>query len=481
MNKKGFTLFQLLCVIVILALIFLITTPIINNVIKTAKLGSAKDSVYGYIRTINTQVNIGGYGLDNSLAIKIPSTNTLESITNHVELGKLNIEGVIPDYVYLTFDSSKTSVESGRFCISGYSLDYGINSGVVESSNDYCTFLEPGLYDEDDNLVASWDDLVNIYGLNYDTDYTYNTSSLTDYDKVSTSGTSVLNNVALSSGVKLIIPEGVTYLGTNVFRDNTSLKIVIFPKSLTEIGDYAFRNDSYTGSIENIIIPFNAKLERIGRTTFLGNCKIKKLFIPRSVKTIDGNAFRGGNLTTQAMGIEQIVFGHDSKLEYIGEKAFSLNTNLKEIYFPSNLKVIDEYAFQYCFGLTKLVIPASVTTIGKRAFEGYIPDATYPSGFLMNIKTLEFEANSNLEYIGEKAFYYNESLESVTIPASVKTIGASAFGVPKLKYIRFENTTGWYYTSSETATTGTSMDVSNPTTTANNIRSIWLSSWLKRN
>lgn len=48
-NKKGFTLVELLAVIVILAIIALIATPIILNVIDNAKEGAAKNSAYGYI------------------------------------------------------------------------------------------------------------------------------------------------------------------------------------------------------------------------------------------------------------------------------------------------------------------------------------------------------------------------------------------------------------------------------------------------
>lgn len=51
-NKKGFTLVELLAVIVILAIIALIATPIILNVIDNAKEGSAKNSAYGYIDAV---------------------------------------------------------------------------------------------------------------------------------------------------------------------------------------------------------------------------------------------------------------------------------------------------------------------------------------------------------------------------------------------------------------------------------------------
>ena len=48
-SRKGFTLLELLAVIVILAIIALIATPIVLNVIENARKGSATNSAYGYI------------------------------------------------------------------------------------------------------------------------------------------------------------------------------------------------------------------------------------------------------------------------------------------------------------------------------------------------------------------------------------------------------------------------------------------------
>ncbi len=49
MEKKGFTLVELLAVIVILAVIALISTPMIINVIEGSKKGALKDSAYGLL------------------------------------------------------------------------------------------------------------------------------------------------------------------------------------------------------------------------------------------------------------------------------------------------------------------------------------------------------------------------------------------------------------------------------------------------
>ena len=58
MNKKGFTLVELLAVIVILAIIALIATPTILGVIEKAKKGAAESSALGYIDAVEKQVMI---------------------------------------------------------------------------------------------------------------------------------------------------------------------------------------------------------------------------------------------------------------------------------------------------------------------------------------------------------------------------------------------------------------------------------------
>ncbi len=51
-NSKGFTLVELLAIIVILAIIALITTPVILNVIENSKLNAAKDKAWGTIDAV---------------------------------------------------------------------------------------------------------------------------------------------------------------------------------------------------------------------------------------------------------------------------------------------------------------------------------------------------------------------------------------------------------------------------------------------
>lgn len=74
MNKKGFTLVEVLAVIVILAVIALITTPIISNVIETSNMNSFTRSVEEMKNIISMDYN--EYGRSGTVEYKYEN-NTL--------------------------------------------------------------------------------------------------------------------------------------------------------------------------------------------------------------------------------------------------------------------------------------------------------------------------------------------------------------------------------------------------------------------
>ena len=78
-KQKGFTLVELLAVIVILAIIALIAVPIVMNVIEDARKGAAKSSALGYIDATE----------------KTAARNLLDSDkTNDIGIGKYNVENL---------------------------------------------------------------------------------------------------------------------------------------------------------------------------------------------------------------------------------------------------------------------------------------------------------------------------------------------------------------------------------------------------
>ena len=140
-KKKGFTLVELLAVIVILAIIALIATPIILNVINDAKKQAALESFKGYID-----------GAEKAIAL-----NELEDVEDPTfpkaddsgcykinELGKkINIKGKKPEIdsdAKVCFQNGEVTSISG-LAFSGYEVKYKkgkgyeINGEVVEKDN----------------------------------------------------------------------------------------------------------------------------------------------------------------------------------------------------------------------------------------------------------------------------------------------------------------------------------------------------------
>lgn len=113
----------------------------------------------------------------------------------------------------------------------------------------------------------------------------------------------------------------------------------------------------------------------------------------------------------------------------IVEKSFINLTNIKSINFERNseLKFIDQSTFSYS-SLERIVIPKTVKTIGKFAFSS-----------CKKLKSVQFEEGSELTLIEEHAFSYS-SLERIVIPSNVVEIGPSSFyNCHNLKSVDFLN------------------------------------------
>ncbi len=132
-------------------------------------------------------------------------------------------------------------------------------------------------------------------------------------------------------------------------------------------------------------------------------------------------------------------------LNTIGKQAFG-STDIEEFSFPEGMTVIPEKVLNYCHSLKRIYIPESVEIIGAEAFrQTGVSDVILPEGLreiggrafsgCSGIKNIHFD--DKLEKIGTGAFSYCSGLESVTVPDNVTVLGGSAFQECKnLKSIR---------------------------------------------
>ena len=108
----------------------------------------------------------------------------------------------------------------------------------------------------------------------------------------------VLNYTDVKLSVKkIVIPESVKNIGESAFQDCTSLTSIEIPLSVKNIEVWAFRDCT---SLQNIKILNNVKSIRDG--AFWNCISLKSIEIPESVKSIRYGAFR--NCTS----LEEVIF-----------------------------------------------------------------------------------------------------------------------------------------------------------------------------
>jgi len=110
--------------------------------------------------------------------------------------------------------------------------------------------------------------------------------------------------------------------------------------------------------ISSIIIPNS--VTSIGYEAFRDCTGLTSVTIGNSVTSIGDRAFWG------CSGLTSVTIGNS--VTSIGDDAFYKCTGLTSVTIPNSVTSIGNYAFQSCSGLTSITIPNSVTSIGYRAF-----------------------------------------------------------------------------------------------------------------
>ena len=147
MKKKGFTLIELIAVLVIMAIIALIVTPLVMSIIKKAKVSADKRSIDAYGRSI--ELAIAGYLLDSgtfptnisqltieySGAEVVCSTTQLNSDSS-IYLTGCTVDGRSVDYTYGKYETPTYDTYSVGDEVSYNNVDYYVikDSDASESN-----------------------------------------------------------------------------------------------------------------------------------------------------------------------------------------------------------------------------------------------------------------------------------------------------------------------------------------------------------
>ena len=150
LSRKGFTLVELLGVIVVLAILALITIPIISNVINDVRIKALRSSAYGLIEASNlyyAQYGVNNntrFDIDNNLVSSTDTDNLLKykgSVKSGVVIlsKKGNVTVCVSDgknAAYKNYNETQVTTKKGQTC----SID--TNSYIVKLSEEGDTLTE---------------------------------------------------------------------------------------------------------------------------------------------------------------------------------------------------------------------------------------------------------------------------------------------------------------------------------------------------
>lgn len=267
----------------------------------------------------------------------------------------------------------------------------------------------------------------------------------------------------------LVIPEGVTTIGREAFRNANGIKKIQFPSSLVSIETYAFKECS---NLTEVVIPDGVTI--IESAAFANCASLKKVVVPSSVVGLGTDAF------ADCAALEEADVACD-----IGVRMFRDCVKLTNLTLGNTVTTIGEYAFMGCNSLERVVLPSSLTNvgevpaIGREVFreceklesvifaENYNPITIGGSAFngCINLSKVVFPSNlvnmdavngvncaigaysfagctslteliglEILEGIGDYAFH-NTGLTSIYIPATLSVFGTAPFLGCKLQSV----------------------------------------------
>ena len=381
-KNKGFTLVELLAVIVILAVILVIAVPQIMSVIESARKGSIESTAkliaegaereYTNRKILGKDTNIecsdvssmnsNDYGscvitFDNAgkATVKVTGKGKFEGYTCNGNSTNMEcVKGEIPGSTETAAQYFSYSEVEGGVAITGYLVGDGVNDVIVKDK-DKCVSYLPTV-NAPEEYINTWCSGGAVNGFTLKDAVQQGEIPSSDYEK---------------AGLEVTYKNGG---GTDVV-----IPSMIDGKEVVEIAYAAFTSSGVT--------PTNMANTNKASVSYLNNNKKDVAAIPLVGVAIEG------------LGITRVVI-------------------------PNTVTTIGDYAFKDNH-LTEVTIPSSVTSIGDSAFYGN--------------QLTSITLSDGVTSIGNRAFVGNK-LTTIVIPSSVTSIGVNAFADNQLTKIIFPST-----------------------------------------
>lgn len=247
-----------------------------------------------------------------------------------------------------------------------------------------------------------------------------------------------INNGAFSNCFNLKNIEfgnNVKNIDTNAFLNCRLLTKIVLPNSVNDIGEGAFKNCASLVSVT-----LSEELKSVGTAAFEGCHKLVELYNLSALDVAIGTESYG-SVGLYALDIYNSI---ETESKLITTDGFIFYNGTEEIYLlgyigssgtltlPDNVNGKDygiySYAFNYCDNLSKIVIPASILSIGVSAFD--------------NCKNLLYNEYQNGLYLSLGSNNYgifikvkDKNVTSATISEETKIIADSAFSSAAIQSI----------------------------------------------
>ena len=216
----------------------------------------------------------------------------------------------------------------------------------------------------------------------------------------------------------VIIPDGVTYIGSYVFENCENIQEVRLPESINNIERCAFE-----GCKKLTTINFPEGLKYIDDRAFWGCEKLRDLHFPDSLETISSSAFSGCYGLVDTNGFIRTR-----------DRLVLCYSDDKEIAIPDDIAVIGENSFWKCKNLESVVIPKSVKKIEQTAFY-----------HCENLKTVSFDMNfpEIVEHYDQSSFPFRveyrfppHAIQKLKLPSNIfKAMNKDNFDSDDFAYI----------------------------------------------
>lgn len=303
-----------------------------------------------------------------------------------VKLGSnsYNLSMIIPDRIYVTDKHEvdflgQNSGHSCQFVVNGSDFTFSSNnSKVVTFDGNTLTAVGTGkvkitaknssaTITKDIEVVTFGGNSINKCGDNITWEYNNGVLTLsgsgamydysTEYDHDTVISTNSLWSNGFSKVEKVVVSEGITYIGNSAFACFTNLKEVSLPQTLLSIGDDAFANCRV---LKEIDIP--VAVNEIGNYAFYRCSTLSEVDLPDGVKEIGDHTFYScANLESVSV---------PDSVESIKDSAFAYCYKLSDVNIPKNVKSIGGFAFYNCYEINELSVPFATHSVGSKAFYG---------------------------------------------------------------------------------------------------------------